>query len=221
MNTIYTYGSIIGIFLFFVAVTWCRYRRTGYLLNAPKRPPESHVFLDLETLGLPPVAPVVVIAAYVVDAAGKRIKKAVWRITPADALKFADPLPSTQEWWRDQSEEAQFEAFTKGPRIGLDQALAQLTYLIENLPEGDVYVWGNGPQFDCTILRSAYVLVGRDCPWAHWQEMDCRTAAYIGKRTGYDAKKTLAFLGEPHVALDDARHQARYTTRIIRWLEDK
>lgn len=189
-----------------------------------RHPVEAHVFLDLETLGFRQDAPLLVIAAYAVDALGDKIAQAVWRIDPENAKLYGDTDASTVKWWSEQSEAARFEAFEAAPRIDIPEALESLTAFIRSLSElyGDqVFIWGNAPTFDCAILRYAYLVAGRPVPWDYWQERDVRTIAWLGEAVGYDAKQFITFEGERHVALDDARHQARYTMEIINELRGR
>lgn len=184
----------------------------------PSSEPAAHIFLDLETLGIRYDAPILVIAAYAVDPMGVKIARNFWRIDPANAKLYGEPDPATVKWWSEQSEHAQEMAFKQGPRVDLPEALAGLEAFIKPLAEiyGDqCFIWGNAPTFDCAILRYAYSVVGRDVPWEFWQERDVRTMAWFGKWAGHDAKKLTEFSGEPHVALHDVRHQARYTIDIL------
>ena len=180
----------------------------------------SHVFLDLETLGLRHNAPILVIAAYAVDSLGNKIKRDQWRVSVKDANKHGTADHSTMQWWSEQSEDAKRAAFEDGPRLTLFDALRGLSLFIGSL-EGPVYVWGNAPTFDCAILRHAYMQTGQETPWEFWQERDCRTVAWVGEWLGYDAKQGTEFKGERHNALDDARHQARYTIDILNHIGGK
>ncbi|UGC98032.1 3'-5' exoribonuclease [Oceanospirillum phage vB_OsaM_PD0307] len=186
--------------------------------NHPADAPAAHIFLDLETLGIKQDAPILVIAAYAVDSLGNKIARNCWRIDPANATLYGESDPATVKWWSEQSDYAQELAFKQGPRLDLPEALAGLEAFIKPLADkyGDqCFVWGNAPTFDCSILRYAYEVIGRDVPWEFWQERDVRTMAWFGKWAGHDAKKLTEFSGEPHVALHDARHQARYTIDIL------
>lgn len=180
----------------------------------------THVFLDLETLGLRHNAPILVIAAYAVDSLGNKIKRDQWRVSVKDANRHGTADPSTMQWWSEQSEDAKRAAFEDGPRLTLFDALRGLSLFIGSL-EGPVYVWGNAPTFDCAILRHAYMQTSQETPWEFWQERDCRTVAWVGEWLGYDAKQGTEFKGERHNALDDARHQARYTIDILNHIGGK
>lgn len=180
-----------------------------------------HVFLDLETLGIRYDAPVLVIAAYAVDAAGSKVAEGCWRIDPVNARLYGEADPATVKWWSERSDEAKHEAFEAGPRVKVPEALQGLTNFIKALSTayGDqVFVWGNAPTLDCTVLRYAYAAAEMPVPWAYWQERDVRTVAWVGEAIGYDAKGALKFEGHRHIALDDARHQARYTMQILKKL---
>lgn len=183
----------------------------------PADRPVSHVFIDLETLGTAQDSAILVIAAYAVDGWGNKILSECWRIDPDSARAFGSVDPATEKWWSEQSDFARAQAFTARPRMALPEALRALAGMFESLEsrKARVYVWGNSPSFDCAILRNAYKAAGVAIPWAFWQERDCRTVAWIGEWIGFDAKANTEFKGQRHVALDDARHQAKYTIRIL------
>ncbi len=90
--------------------------------------------------------------------------------------------------------------------IPLDDALLQLREFIdENSGEFFVQVWGNGANFDNTILRRSYERQG---------DRDVRTIVELGKAIDFDARTAIPFEGERHNALDDARYQAKYVSAI-------
>lgn len=215
MNFTIEHAAIAVLSMFVIALAVGPYLKRRH---HPADAPAAHIFLDLETLGIRYDAPILVIAAYAVDSLGNKIARNCWRIDPANAKLYGEPDPATLQWWSEQSEYAQELAFKQGPRLDLPEALAGLEAFIKPLAEkyGDqCFVWGNAPTFDCAILRYAYEVIGREVPWEFWQERDVRTVAWLGKWAGHDAKKFMEFKGEPHVALDDARHQARYTIEIL------
>jgi exodeoxyribonuclease VIII len=182
----------------------------------------KHVFIDLETLGVKPNAPILAIGIAVRGSRGSNYdtghnSSSEWRIRPDDAKRYGVEDPSTVAWWREQSEEAQRRAFTDGVRFHLPVALDALTSFIKNLGP-DVLVWGNSPSFDCAILRHAYEQTGKKCPWTYYQERDCRTIAWLGNHHGVPH---VEFEGLPHAAIDDARHQAKYTMDILSKLRVK
>jgi exodeoxyribonuclease VIII len=226
MEILYTISGLLTLLV--LGTLYAVFRPKGGTHPAEK--PITHVFLDLETLGLLHNAPVLVIAAYAVDARGNLIRSRQWRVSVEDAQRHGTSDPATVQWWSEQSEAAKNAAFGAGPRLSLFDSLKGLSEFINvlglDLITGqrtghDLYVWGNAPTFDCAILRHAFGQTGQEVPWEFWQERDCRTVAWVGKWMGYDAKKALAFEGEPHDALDDARHQARYTIDILNEIGDR
>ena len=98
---------------------------------------------------------------------------------------------------------------------GDDDALLQLREFIdENSGEFFVQVWGNGANFDNTILRRSYERQGIPCPWRYYNDRDVRTIVELGKAIDFDARTAIPFEGERHNALDDARYQAKYVSVI-------
>lgn len=216
MNELYL---LAGFLMFTIIGTlYAIFRPKGKI--HPAETPASHIFLGLETLGINHDAPVLVIAAYAVDAFGNMTNSNQWRVSLEDAKRYGVADPATIQWWSEQSEAAKNAAFGMGPRLSLFDALRGLSLFLGEI-KGPLYVWGNAPTFDCAILRHAYAQTGQEVPWEFWQERDCRTVAWIGKWMGYDAKKTTEFEGEPHDALDDARHQAKYTIGILNEIGDR
>ncbi|MCQ6981423.1 3'-5' exonuclease [Escherichia coli] len=117
----------------------------------------------------------------------------------------------TIKWWLKQSREAQSAIMTD--EIPLDDALLQLREFIdENSGEFFVQVWGNGANFDNTILRRSYERQGIPCPWRYYNDRDVRTIVELGKAIDFDARTAIPFEGERHNALDDARYQAKYVS---------
>ncbi|EMC3872645.1 3'-5' exonuclease, partial [Escherichia coli] len=99
--------------------------------------------------------------------------------------------------------------------IPLDDALLQLREFIdENSGEFFVQVWGNGANFDNTILHRSYERQGIPCPWRYYNDRDVRTIVELGKAIDFDARTAIPFEGERHNALDDARYQAKYVSVI-------
>lgn len=213
------YYQIAGVCAIMILVGLCIHL-TPQPKAHPAEAPMSHIFLDLETLGIMHNAPVLVIAAYAVDSYGNMTNSKQWRVSIEDARRYGIQDPATVQWWSEQSEVAKNAAFGMGPRLSLFDALRGLSLFLGQV-KGPLYIWGNAPTFDCAILRHAYAQTGQEVPWEFWQERDCRTVAWIGKWMGYDAKKNTEFEGEPHDALDDARHQAKYTIDILNEIGDR
>ncbi|QMM48777.1 3'-5' exoribonuclease [Escherichia coli] len=172
----------------------------------------NHLSVDLETMGKNPDAPIISIGAIFFDPQtgdmGPEFSKTI-DIDTAGGVIDRDTI----KWWLKQSREAQSAIMTD--EIPLDDALLQLREFIdENSGEFFVHVWGNGANFDNTILRRSYERQGIPCPWRYYNDRDVRTIVELGKAIDFDARTAIPFEGERHNALDDARYQAKYVSAI-------
>ncbi|HGG2420524.1 TPA: 3'-5' exoribonuclease [Escherichia coli] len=172
----------------------------------------DHLMIDLETMGKNPDAPIISIGAIFFDPQtgdmGPEFSKTIDLETAGGVIDR-----NTIKWWLKQSREAQSAIMTD--EIPLDDALLQLREFIdENSGEFFVQVWGNGANFDNTILRRSYERQGIPCPWRYYNDRDVRTIVELGKAIDFDARTAIPFEGERHNALDDARYQAKYVSAI-------
>ncbi|MCK3515576.1 3'-5' exoribonuclease, partial [Escherichia coli] len=171
-----------------------------------------HLMIDLETMGKNPDAPIISIGAIFFDPQtgdmGPEFSKTIDLETAGGVIDR-----DTIKWWLKQSREAQSAIMTD--EIPLDDALLQLREFIdENSGEFFVHVWGNGANFDNTILRRSYERQGIPCPWRYYNDRDVRTIVELGKAIDFDARTAIPFEGERHNALVDARYQAKYVSAI-------
>ncbi|EOM6662421.1 3'-5' exoribonuclease [Escherichia coli] len=172
----------------------------------------DHLMIDLETMGKNPDAPIISIGAIFFDPQtgdmGPEFSKTIDLETAGGVIDR-----DTIKWWLKQSREAQSAIMTD--EIPLDDALLQLwEFIDENSGEFFVQVWGNGANFDNTILRRSYERQGITCPWRYYNDRDVRTIVELGKAIDFDARTAIPFEGERHNALDDARYQAKYVSAI-------
>ncbi|HGC4862674.1 TPA: 3'-5' exoribonuclease, partial [Escherichia coli] len=172
----------------------------------------NHLSVDLETMGKNPDAPIISIGAIFFDPQtgdmGPEFSKTI-DLDTAGGVIDRDVI----KWWLKQSREAQSAILTD--EIPLDDALLQLREFIdENSDEFFVQVWGNGANFDNTILRRSYERQEIPCPWRYHNDRDVRTIVELGKAIDFDARTAIPFEGERHNALDDARYQAKYVSAI-------
>lgn len=124
---------------------------------------------------------------------------------------------STIKWWLRQDKAAK-KQFSEGQArsTSLRRALMYAATAVRlNSDPDKVRVWGNGAAFDNAILEHAYK--GRQ-PWRFWNDRCLRTLLDI---VGVDLKKEIPFVGTPHVAADDAAHQARIVIRATTLLNEK
>ena len=172
----------------------------------------GHLMIVLETMGKNPDAPIISIGAIFFDPQtgdmGPEFSKTI-DLETAGGVIDRDVIKR----WLKQSREAQSAIMTD--EIPLDDALLQLREFIdENSGEFFVQVWGNGANFDNTILRRSYERQGIPCPWRYYNDRDVRTIVELGKAIDFDARTAIPFEGERHNALDDARYQAKYVSAI-------
>ncbi|HCN3539942.1 TPA: 3'-5' exoribonuclease [Escherichia coli] len=182
-----------------------------YIITSTSRTCD-HLMIDLETMGKNPDAPIISIGAIFFDPQtgdmGPEFSKTIDLETAGGVIDR-----DTIKWWLKQSREAQSAIMTD--EIPLDDALLQLREFIdENSGEFFVQVWGNGANFDNTILRRSYERQGIPCPWRYYNDRDVRTIVELGKAIDFDARTAIPFEGERHNALDDARYQAKYVSVI-------
>ncbi|CAD5377113.1 hypothetical protein OF001_U20040 [Pseudomonas sp. OF001] len=176
---------------------------------------QTHIVIDLETLGKGPNAPIAAIGAVVVRDA-KPLDEFYRRIDLESAMiphwkREADA--STIQWWLQQSAEARAEIDGSQPGTPIISTLEQLAGWMDiYAPHRDALVWGNGSSFDNVILRSAYSELTRPTPWEFRNDRDLRTILALYP----EAKNVGPFEGTKHHALHDARHEAKQLCKALR-----
>lgn len=165
--------------------------------------------LDIETLGTSPGSIILSIGAVRFDAGG--CHESFYALVDArDCERHglrADV--GTIFWWVRQELDARREAFRPGPRMPLLEALTKLTQFVEGADE----IWANSPNFDVSILESAFRACSLSVPWTHKVLCDLRTI-----RT-WTCSKHAVLLPPAHHALTDARAQVMDLLEIERrWL---
>jgi exodeoxyribonuclease VIII len=178
----------------------------------------THLMVDLESMGDNPDAPIVSIGAVFFDPETGRTGAEFYKvISLASAMAFGS-LPDAGKilWWMRKSSEAR-SALLVEDAIPLDDALLQFNDFIgENAANGPdtVQVWGNGATFDNVLLSQSYKRAGITRPWKFRNDRDVRTIVELGKAVGINPRNEIPFEGELHNALDDARHQVKYVSKI-------
>jgi len=172
----------------------------------------KNVMVDLETMATGYRAAIVSIGAVVFDVVdgslGDRFYETINLSTCQSAGQSIDA--STVLWWLVQDRGAQSELIHG--KMGLEVALREFARWLPNKS----CVWGNGSNFDNRILREAYELIGRTCPWHYRDDRDMRTLFAFAKTFG--VKSEILFTGMKHNALDDAEHQAEIVCDIYQQL---
>lgn len=173
------------------------------------------IMVDIETTGISPGCGLLAIGCTSLDG-----KFAFYRrINPGSNFYYglvADP--STLAWWEKQSKEARKEAFS-----GTEDLLSVLGAFMDFMESlervhKDVYIWGNGADFDLPILATAYKMVGFNSPpWKPFNGRCYRTLKNLPFAKDIIADK---FEGVRHTALADAQFQARHMLKILKKMKE-
>lgn len=159
--------------------------------------------IDLETLATSTDAAILTIGAVRFDPFAKELQNPEMTkfyvrvdIDSCDELGLVTS-ESTIEWWSQQSQAAQDEAFSPDNRIHIREAMTQLYKFCW----GSQRVWANGSIFDIAICEHIYKKLEKAPPWKFWEVRDVRTAFDLGiNPTRPPVLK--------HHALEDAWNQA-------------
>ena len=179
------------------------------------------IHIDLETWGKKPGCAIRSIGASVWDnTTGKRVLYApLFYVNVCKKSCFDKGLTfdaDTVRWWEKQGEEAQ--KALEPHQVSLTEALDRLRRYVtevETLVGDNVEVWGNGKEFDISILEACYAVIHQRAPWPFWASADVRTAVLLGRMLGIDVKGALPFAGVQHFALDDSTRQGQYTAETL------
>lgn len=166
--------------------------------------------IDLETMGLDGDAAVTAVGAVAFDPDTGEIVGEFYRtISLESAMRSGGSVtPGTIIWWMQQSEEAKREIINA--TCTLEKALIEFQKWLGSYTYARV--WGNGANFDNTIIRSAFKSVKMSCPWPFWGDSCYRTLKGL--------RPDIPFIreGVHHNALDDARSQAKHLVQIMKVL---
>lgn len=142
----------------------------------------TDLMIDLETLDVRPTATILTIGAVKFDPFGDDVKDPVCEkfycrvdVDSCDALGLT-VSPATLEWWAQQSQEAQDEAFDPRDRISITEAMNRLY----KFAWGTKRVWSHGAAFDVVICEHIFNKIGKAVPWQFWEVRDTRTLFDIG-----------------------------------------
>lgn len=163
------------------------------------------VMVDLETLDTKPTAIILSIGACLVNWDKGEPTNDFYRTIEVQSCKDVGLTESvdTRRWWDKQSAEAR-KVFTD-PTVQLEVALIDFAKYLSSFNKSKVRLWGNGSDFDNTIIANAYDALGLDAPWKFYNNRCFRTVRKV--MGGQFEEPTRA--GTYHNALDDAKHQAR------------
>lgn len=181
-----------------------------------------HVMIDLETLDVKPGA--VVLSIGLVEFAAAKDGVPQLGTHYYDVLsaveQFQRQLTSsadTIDWWEKQSPEA---------RTVLQQSYKSLASVRTQLDAVNLMMaprtngtkptlWGNGSDFDNTILAELYRRFNVKPAWSYSRHRCHRTLMALCGYAGLNDYVVIPRLGQHHNALDDAVHQAKMASRAL------
>jgi exodeoxyribonuclease VIII len=182
--------------------------------------------IDLETLSTRPHAAVLTIGAIKFSLNGsipryfeeKKLNTFYRRINIESCKKINLHIDqATQRWWARQGRKAREEALDNPDRVDLQDALKDFAIWLNS--DSDTRVWGNGSDFDITILGEMYKRCGMEIPWRFWQSRDVRTVMELSKKiSGNDINISQS---NKHHALYDCHRQIFGLQKALRLMKNK
>jgi exodeoxyribonuclease VIII len=176
------------------------------------RAAETHVMIDLETLGTKPGSIILSFAAvpFYIDQPWDSFYERIDYVSCEKAGFTKDR--ATLEWWSKQATDIREEAFSGTTPI--ETALNNFISYLSHLP-GDVCIWGNGSDFDNVLLSTAYNQLGLVTPWKYYNNRCYRTLKNI-----FPFIPTPPPNAEKHSAIADAKWQAKHATSIFNYIRN-
>lgn len=167
----------------------------------------KHVMVDIETLSTKPDAAIIAIGAVAFDLPGNEILDTFYiKVDLASAMASGGIIDaSTIMWWMAQSDEARAEFRCNA--ILLPYALEQFSCWFSKFGS-DCCAWGNGADFDITVLGQSYRRCGENPPWSYRNVRCFRTMRSVF------APMEILMCCTAHKAVDDAEWQAWYLMEL-------
>ena len=199
----------------------------------------KRIMMDLETLATSSDALIISIGAVEFDEAGLGWEfYTVVNQYPQVGKWGRRRDTKTEKWWSEQGDTAKAvltESLPESRAPDLESALMQFSEYVAVVNGGapgltatartgdnpvykNVEMWGNGADFDCVILGSAYEATGLTRPWSYSNNRCYRTLKNLGIKL--DPGTGTAFQGTKHNALDDAKYQAHYAAAWLRKIKE-
>lgn len=173
------------------------------------------VMIDLETLGTTPGCVVLSIGAVAFDHISGKLGEELYVVVSTESCvdHGLHIDQGTVDWWEGQSKEArQVLTEAKSGGLPLNEAMAKLTKYLEGIGIKQVRIWGNGADFDNSILSYSYHAVDQQVPWVPWNSRCYRTLKNLVKGPRLEREGTY------HNALDDAKTQANHAIQLLQAL---
>ena len=191
------------------------------------------VMVDLETMGLCDNVVITQLSAVAfVMRTGEILEAFDEHISVRNSVERGLKIDgSTVEWWFKQSIPVFNDVLLKAIQLNteegkLESVLGKFTVWLNGLKKNygidfrpSLNIWGNGALADNKWLRQAYKVAGMEPAWHFTEDRDVRTLTDLGKRIFNFDYKQVKFEGTPHNALDDSKHQIKYSSEIYKQFE--
>ena len=180
-------------------------------------PDTVHCVIDLETLGTKPGAIILQIgaAAFYLNDSEVLPPRFEARIDVYDSRSYCfTEDPDTVKWWEEQTP-ALFNYACAGIESVVDTLSRLEVYLNELTATDNLYIWGNGANFDPVLLESYYTKIGEKVPWNFRNIMCFRTLKTLHRDLYAQAKQQFTN-SLPHDALSDAVYEAQILRYILK-----
>lgn len=182
------------------------------------------IVVDLETTGTKPGCAILSIGAVHVDVKNNKLGSRFYtNIDLKSCVKAGLTIdPDTFLWWMQQNKEARAAIASdegKATALQLNTALEVFNAYIKSISpyRGEVLVFGNGANFDNTVLRAAYNAVGMETAWSFRHDMCYRTLSmHIPSEVGWKAECSYELV--KHNALDDAIYEGKKLLHYLQFL---
>ena len=167
------------------------------------------IMLDLETLSVRPHAVILVIGAikfkrnkkYEEEKNLDKLDTFYRRITIKSGVDVGLHIDKdTEKWWSEQEEDVKYEALINPDRVPLQEALKDFKKWFGNNPR--TCIWGNGSDFDISILGESFKRCNMEIPWKYFLVRDLRTIFDLGNVRMVDLPQY-----QKHHALHDCYRQ--------------
>lgn len=171
----------------------------------------KNVMVDIETMDVSAKAAIVSIGAvrFSENGVGRAHDRFSYTIDLDSNLAVGRTMnASTVMWWMRQDDDARRAIYDGVNQVNLKFALNEFNTFLKRV-KGSL-VWGNGADFDNTIIISAMADCGIEPGWKFRDNRCFRTLKHLYPDTEPERQ------GVRHNALDDAVHQAEWAVNIFR-----
>lgn len=174
----------------------------------------DHVSIDIETLGTKPGSVVASVGMVVFDPkAGVQSVEELMKRSCKVLIDIRHSIANGMEvsgdtisWWMKQSDAARDATFNPKDKTELKSVYVATAIIDEFIRKQDKpFVWGNGANFDITLLESLFDVVQKRYPWAYTRIRCLRTLRAVAPFSYEDMPKN----DLPHDCLADAIYQAQ------------